>query len=332
MSDTISIIMPVKNGIPYLQECLDSIINQTYDNWELLVVNDNSNDTTQQVLNAYAAIDKRIKPSKSLGLGITDALNSGYDHSTGQYITRMDADDLMPENKLETLYSLLFDKSRPTVATGHVKYFSASGVKNGYKSYETWLNQLCVNNNHFQSIYKECVIASPAWMMRRDHFDSIGGFKSETYPEDYDLCFRMYENGIKVISTDKIVHQWRDHGSRTSRNDPNYADNRFLDLKLDFFRKIEFPKYKSFILIGAGKKGKTVANFFLKNNIKFVWTTNNIKKIGNDIYGVILTDYNLLRVDNLQTAILITVANKQEQAEIKDSISRIDSERIYFLC
>lgn len=324
--------MPVRNGIPYIQECLDSIINQTYINWELLVVNDNSNDNTQQIIDNYAALDKRIKASKSIGSGIIDALNTGYDQSTGRYITRMDADDIMPENKLESLHSLLTNESSPSVVTGHVKYFSASGVKDGYRSYETWLNQLCTKDNHFQSIYKECVIASPAWMMRRDHFDSIGGFKSETYPEDYDLCFRMYENRIKVIASNIVVHQWRDHEKRTSRNDINYTDNRFLDLKLDYFRRIEIPKYQNFILIGAGKKGKTVAKFLLDNNIKFEWATNNTKKIGIDIYGVILSDYNLLQIDNLQTAILITVANKEEQAEIRDRLSLVDQTRVYFLC
>ncbi len=324
--------MPVRNGIPYLQECLNSIINQSYINWELHVVNDHSVDITQEILDRYAELDHRIKPSKNQGYGIIDALNSGYSLSSGKYVTRMDADDIMPEHKLETLHNLLAKESSASVATGLVTYFSADGVKDGYRSYETWLNQLCLDKNHFQYIYKECVIASPAWMMRREHFDSIGGFRSETYPEDYDLCFRMYEHNVKVIPTNIIVHQWRDHGSRTSRNDQNYADNRFLDLKLEYFIKIEVPKYNNFILLGAGKKGKTTAKFLLDNDIKFIWATNNSKKIGINIYGVILTNYDLLKFDGANTAILVSIANKEEQAEIKDRLSMIEPSQVYFLC
>ena len=332
MLDTISIIMPVRNGFPFLQECLDSIIHQTYANWELIVVNDNSTDETELQLEQYAELDSRIKPTQNIGKGIIDALITGYNLSKGNYISRMDADDIMPKNKLEILLGLLSNKSTFSVATGHVKYFSANGVKDGYKSYENWLNQLCIDDNHYQNIYKECVIASPAWMMRRDHFEVIGGFKSNTYPEDYDLCFRMYEHGVNIVSSPKIVHHWRDHGSRASRNDENYADNRFLDLKLAYFQKIENPKYEDTILIGAGKKGKSIAKYLINKMIPFSWVTNNAKKIGIDIYGKVLQDYYQKPFDSNQTAILITVANKDEQAEIKKRLSQINQNRIYFLC
>lgn len=324
--------MPVRNGIPFLEDCLDSIINQSHENWELFVVNDHSTDDTQLVLDKYAKLDNRINPEKNQGNGIIDALNTGYNLSNGDYITRMDADDIMPTNKLEILISLLKTKTSLSVATGHVSYFSATGVKDGYKSYETWLNQLCENNNHYQYIYKECAIASPAWMMRRDHFEKIGGFKSETYPEDYDLCFRMYEHGVKIIPTNAIVHHWRDHGNRTSRNDENYADNRFLELKLEYFKKIEVPKFTRFILLGAGKKGKTVAKFMVENNIAFTWATNNPKKIGVDIYGIILEDYDHVTLDKESTAVLITVANKEEQLEIKSRLFDVEPASIYYLC
>ncbi|MFT4534414.1 MAG: glycosyltransferase involved in cell wall biosynthesis [Saprospiraceae bacterium] len=332
MLDTISIIMPVKNGLPFLQECLDSIINQTYTNWELLVVNDHSTDGTLHVLEQYAESDSRIKPAQNLGNGIIHALKTGYDLSHGNYITRMDADDIMPTHKLETLRSLLSNETANAVATGHVKYFSAAGIKDGYKSYENWLNKLCIDANHFQNIYKECAIASPAWMMRKDHFETVGGFSSITYPEDYDLCFRMYEHDVKVVCSPKTVHYWRDHESRTSRNDKNYSDNRFLDLKLAYFQKIEVPKYQKIRLLGAGKKGKAVAKFLLEQEIHFSWATNNVKKIGIDIYGKVLLDYDLITIDSKETAIVIAVANKEEQTEITKKLSQVNQSRIYFLC
>lgn len=332
MLDRISIIMPVRNGIPYLKECLDSIIGQSYTNWQLHVVNDHSTDDTLSVLHQYENLDSRIIPTQNKGKGIIDALTTGYNLSIGQYITRMDADDIMPPDKLETLICLLGDQETISVATGQVQYFSSTGVKDGYKSYENWLNQLCIDNNHFDHIYKECVIASPAWMMKRDHFDLIGGFKSDTYPEDYDLCFRMYEQGAQVISTNNSIHLWRDHSSRTSRNDQNYADNRFLALKLEYFRKIEIQKHDYFMLLGAGKKGKSIAKYLIDHNIAFTWVTNNKKKIGINIYEIILEDYEEVDLSPKGTALIISVANKDEQAEINQRISNKSKEEVYFFC
>lgn len=324
--------MPVKNGIPYLKECIESIIKQSYKKWELIVVNDHSLDMTQSVLDSYSKKDQRITSTINIGDGIIDALKTGYARSSGEYITRMDADDIMPVEKIEKLYKAIKDENKPSLSTAHVKYFSDSGVNDGYKNYESWLNKLCDDSNHFHNIYKECVIPSPCWMMKRDHFENIGGFESETYPEDYDLCFRMYLNDVKVIPITEVLHFWRDHSKRTSRNDDNYADNRFLDLKLSYFLKIEVPKRKNIILIGAGKKGKTIAKFLISNKLDFDWITNNHRKIGVDIFGVMLTDYADLDFSLQECLYIISVANKDEQIEIKQRLSKTDASAVYFFC
>ncbi len=332
MTDLVSIIMPVKNGVPYLEECINSIINQSYKSWELIIINDHSDDKTQSVLDKYSNIDKRITSKINNGAGIINALKTGYTISQGTYITRMDADDIMPPQKIEKLYQAIVNVKTPSLSTGYVKYFSDSGVNNGYANYESWLNKLCDDSNHYQHIYKECVIPSPCWMMRRNHFDDIGGFDSETYPEDYDLCFRMYQNDIKVIPICETLHHWRDHSTRTSRNDDNYADNRFLQLKLEYFHRIETPKRRYITLVGAGKKGKSIAKFLIENEIDFEWATNNPKKIGVNIFGIILTDYDKVDFSPLDTSFIISVANKEEQHEINQRLSNTQASSIYYFC
>jgi len=323
----ISIVMPAFNTAQYLRTCLDSIINQTYINWELLVVDDFSTDDTLDVLQEYALKDARIKVMKNQEKGIIPALNLAYQNASGTFVTRMDADDIMPENKLALLQNALLEKGSNFVATGLVKYFSANELGNGFLKYEAWLNSLIGKSDCFTEIYKECVIPSPCWMMYKNDLDKIGAFNSSTYPEDYDLCFRMYQYGLNVIGVNEVCHLWRDHQSRASRNDANYADNRFIDIKLQYFLKIDHKK-QDLVLWGAGKKGKALANLLNENNIPFVWLCDNPKKIGKEIYGVVLQADTEIK-KHQQAQVIVAVANEEEQAQIKQ---QLNNHEVYFFC
>ncbi len=310
----ISIITPVKNGAAYLRECLDSIIAQTESGWELCIIDDNSSDETWEILYEYQQLDARIKPRKSNGVGIIPALQTGYQSSTGQYITRMDADDQMAPQKLETMGLLLSSKGKGYLALGGVDYFSDVELGDGYKKYASWLNSLTATGNNWVDIYKECVIPSPCWMLHREDFDKCGGFDSDQYPEDYDLCFRMYADGLTIIPCDQVLHQWRDYPERTSRNYPNYADNRFLDLKLHWFAQLELDNPCELVIWGAGRKGKLIAKHFVDNNIDISWITTNPKKIGHNIYQQILKHPD--KVDLDKSNVIVAVSNPSEQEEI----------------
>jgi glycosyltransferase involved in cell wall biosynthesis len=331
--DKISIIMPVRNALPYLTNCLDSILQQSYQNWELLAVDDRSQDHSLSVLRDYASRDYRIQCFQNEGSGIIDALNTGYGHSCGQLITRMDADDLMPSIKLERLLELVKAAGQGYLSTGKVKYISDTFLGDGYKKYENWLNGLCDENGHYKEIYRECVIPSPCWMMHREDFEKIGGFNSAAYPEDYDLCFRMYENQIRVVSAVEVLHIWRDHGARASRNDDHYSDNRFLDLKVKYFLRNEYQPNEKVILWGAGAKGKKIAQLLVKNKVNFEWITNNKKKIGKHIYTQMIQDTSILKLLGGQLSIILAVANKEEQSHILQSISLMaNSHNLYKFC
>jgi len=327
-SDIVSIIIPAKNAGKFLPTTLSSILRQSIDDWELIVVNDNSEDDTSEILYKYAKKDNRILVLNNKGNGIIDALNTGYEASSGTYITRMDADDIMPTEKLEKLREALKNKEH-SVSTGYVSYFSLHGMSSGYLNYEKWLNSLCDQNNHFKEIYKECVIPSPCWMMSRSTFESIGAFRDLNYPEDYDLVFRMYKNKITVVPICEVLHEWRDHPDRASRTDDNYKDNRFLELKLKYFVEIECPKFRLINLIGAGKKGKKIAEHLTSEKVNFHWYTNNENKIGRNIYGNILKDYSHWTKEE-NTVTVITVANPVEQAEIKERIQSLGMKNYFF--
>jgi glycosyltransferase involved in cell wall biosynthesis len=312
----ISIIMPVKNAGPFLEACLDSIQNQSYKNYELIAINDHSSDNSLEILHNYVHRFASLLVLNNNGLGIIDALKTGYAAQNGQFITRMDADDSMPPKKLEYLLDSLQNAGDGYVATGLVKYFSEGQLGEGYQKYEAWLNGLTEASRNFDERYKECVIPSPCWMMKTSDFEKIGGFNSTTYPEDYDLVFRMFEGEMKVVGVREICHHWRDHGQRASRNDENYADNNFLDLKLSYFLKLDYKPNKELFLWGAGNKGKYLAKQLIQQNIPFQWVCNNPKKIGKHIYDKILGD-TFKSKPNEETQIIVAVANEESQESIK---------------
>lgn len=327
----ISIVMPVKNAEHYLADCLESILEQTYQHWELIAIDDHSDDSTASILENYAKQDARISTAKNIGAGIIDALRIAYSLSSGEVITRMDADDLMTDNKLEAMNSLLNESGPNHVITGFVDYFSDQEVGDGYRKYAAWLNGLSQSENNFIEIYKECVIASPCWMISRVDFDRCGGFSSDLYPEDYDLCFRFRNAGLQIKSVNQVLHLWRDHSTRASRNDPNYLDNRFLDLKIHHFVNSDYNSEKNLVLWGAGKKAKKIASSLQKEEIQFKWICNNPKKIGKEIYGVILeSDKVIDQIPNAQ--LIIAVANPSEQADIKSRLVSINDCLVYFFC
>lgn len=330
----VSILIPFKNSSDFLSECLESISNQTYPRWEVLAVNDHSDDSSKTILEKYSLQDSRIKVFENNGSGIIPALRKAYSQSKGELITRMDSDDIMTPNKLEVMVESLLVFGKGNLAVGQVNYFSARGVSDGYDRYEKWLNRLTENGTNYSEIYKECVIPSPCWMTYREDFDACGAFEPNLYPEDYDLTFRFYENGLKCIPCSQELHHWRDYDTRTSRTSEHYAQNYFLDIKLRYFIKLDFDKTRPLAIWGAGNKGKTIAKKLIERHIEFYWLCDNPKKIGKEIYGKEMLHFSKLKeLKNPQS--IITVANEEAQEVIRDYFSKLGQKKIenyFFFC
>lgn len=312
----ISILVPFKNTESYIVECLDSIVQQTYSHWELIIIDDGSTDASYQLVQNYANSDARIHLLSNTGNGIIEALRTGYKLAKGTFVTRMDSDDVMALNKLEQMQQSLVTRGKGHLALGNVQYFSKTGVGKGYKRYEDWLNRLTSKGNNFNEIYKECVIPSPCWMVYKTDFDHCGKFSLDIYPEDYDLAFRFYRQGLKCIPSNEVLHHWRDYAVRTSRVDAHYAENSFLEIKVNYFLELSYNKNKTLVIWGAGTKGKKVAQLLIEKNTPFEWVCDNPKKIGKDIYNQTLKPFEYLNsIKNYQS--IVTVANQEAQLEIK---------------
>ncbi|MFC3417401.1 glycosyltransferase family 2 protein [Algoriphagus hitonicola] len=172
----ISILIPFKNSAPWLSECLESIQSQTLSDFEVLGIDDHSEDQSRLIFEEFAKKDARFQIFQNPGDGIIPALEFAFFHSKGKMITRMDADDTMPERRLELMSNRLKRCDLRTVVTGKVLYFSEHEVSPGYLDYQSWLNDINMHGDQYANIYRECVIASPNWLTFRENIELVGGF------------------------------------------------------------------------------------------------------------------------------------------------------------
>ena len=316
----ISIIMPFKNPGEYIIPCIESIINQTYKNWELIAVNDYSNDGSHPQAMSYANRHVNIRVINSDGKGIIDALQCGYKHSRGDYIHRMDSDDIMPTDKLENMLEAM---SPNCLVTGLVDYFSDDfDLGDGYKKYTDWINNSMTSDDLWRSIYKECPIPSSGWLIHRDDFEAMGAFNSSLIPEDYDFSFKLYQSGMVLRVVPQVIHHWRDSTNRTSRTNSSYFPENYFDLKVHYFLEIDRDNSVPLMLWGAGKKGKKIAKLLIAHGEEFIWVTDNPSKFGVNIYSQILQSRNDIDMKNYQQ--IIAISSPREQTKVQSFLDSLE--------
>ena len=129
----ISIIIPVYNAEKYLKICVDSILNQTFKDFELILIDDGSSDTSKEICEQYIKLDNRVKVIEQSNKGVSVARNNGLENSCGEYIMFCDSDDWIEEECLENLYyKFIQDKNTDIIFSGIYKdfYFNDKKIMN----------------------------------------------------------------------------------------------------------------------------------------------------------------------------------------------------------
>lgn len=193
MKPDISVIMSVYNGETYLKEAIQSVINQTFENWELIIINDCSTDSTGEILSEFALMDKRIKVyTNEVNLKLPASLNKAVSLSEGKYIARMDADDICFSDRLEKQYKFMEENS--DVALSSCRFLTvkngvySSGGAGGRCDFSALKAMLLVAN----PILHPGVIAK-AEVMRKFNYDT-----TLTCTEDLELWTRLVTENQKI--------------------------------------------------------------------------------------------------------------------------------------
>lgn len=315
----VSLIMPFYQSEHFLREALLSLIAQQFADWELLAIDDFSTDGGPRIVQDFASNDSRIRYIKNQQKGIIPALQLGLKKAQGKYIGRFDSDDLLPPERLLLMLNYLDEAPPKSIVTGLVQYFSDRPISRGYIKYQAWINELNLNGETWEDIYRECVIASPNWIMRRGELLAIGGFSKLEYPEDYDWCFRCYAEQFEVHCIGKVTLQWREHPDRTSRNSEHYQQAAFFKLKLKRF--LELESFEELILWGSGRKARISAAYFISQAQPFRWMDLDPSRFPSGILGVAIEDYRLLQNRSGLKVLIGVYPNPSERQDLETFLS-----------
>ena len=194
----VSVLMPVYNAEEFLSEAITSVLNQSFSDFELVIVDDCSTDSSLSVIESFAQEDSRIKVvSTKTNSGVTVALNTGLAACSGEFVARMDADDVCVVDRLKKQVAAM--KSCDIVGSW-ITVIDSSGKELFVRTY---------SNDVASVINKECPLAHPTVMFRRllvDKYDS-----SFSTSQDYELWFRLFSNGARFTVLQESLLKYRVH-------------------------------------------------------------------------------------------------------------------------
>lgn len=285
---TVSVVLPVRNAIDTLPECLASIRGQTLTDHEVVAVDDESTDGSSELLMQAAAVEPRLRVLQPGRIGLVEALNLGTREARAPLIARMDADDVMLPGRLAAQHRYLVDRPDITLVASRVELFPPQLVRAGYREYVRWQDECLEPEQIAANIYVEAPFAHPSVTMRREPLLRLGGYRAGPFPEDYDLWLRMHAAGLRMAKLPDILLRWRESGDRVSRTDERYSRTRFDALRAGHLAADPRVRNAAELVVwGAGRRTRARARLLLNHGLRIsAWVDIDERKIGNRLDGV----------------------------------------------
>ena len=209
-SPTVSVLMSVYDGLPYLREAVDSVLGQSYPDFEVVAIDDGSTDGSGAVLDAYAEADPRLRVVHQENRGLIAALNRGLGLCRGRYTARMDADDVCLPDRLGQQVAVLDARPDLLVLGGASHIVDAAGVRT-----RTWTPETDPDLIRWRLLFKNPVI-HPTVLFRTDVVREAGGYDAAApHAEDYALWVEVSARGEIAAIADPVLDK-RDWGGRVS--------------------------------------------------------------------------------------------------------------------
>lgn len=242
--DKISIIVPIYNVEKYLEVCLNSIINQTYKNLEIILVNDGSTDSCLDICNKYKIKDERILLINKQNGGLSDARNMGIEVASGKYIMFIDSDDWIDLNMVEILYKVHVKYNACLVQCGFIREFEENEVILDNNIQNTII-KILDNKQVLKSIcntdgVKNIVVWNKLY--RKDLFDNITFPKGRIY-EDGFTTYKILDKSKRIIDINNQMYHYRQREGSIINSD---FDIKKLDAIDSLKERIEYFKLKKY--------------------------------------------------------------------------------------
>lgn len=235
----ISVILPIYNVEDFLPQCLDSVINQTYQNLEIILVNDGSTDSCPQICEEYAKKDSRIKVIHKKNGGLSEARNVGFENSSGDFIAYVDSDDLLSVHFCKSLFDRLHEFKADVAECGYIRFFDVSELKENQNEdeesieifdSETSLLRLMLgplNSMVWNKLYRREVV--------ENHRFPVGKINEDEY-----WTYKILGNAKRTVKFYDVLYFYRKQGS--SIMGQKYSIKR-LDGLWALEERIEYMKY-----------------------------------------------------------------------------------------
>jgi glycosyltransferase involved in cell wall biosynthesis len=209
-SPVVSVVMPLFNGESFVGAAIQSVLSQTLENLELIVVDDGSTDGGPEIVTEHAARDRRIRLHRQENRGAAAANNTGVAHARSELIAHLDADDLAVTDRLETQSRALLEDQRLGLVGGGVRMIDGTGREFAEVRYP------CTDAAIRAAISSSNPFAHSAVTMRRSAFRAAGGYRPQFEPaEDIDLWLRIGEEW-SFANLERTVVEYRLHESQAS--------------------------------------------------------------------------------------------------------------------
>lgn len=344
----VSIILPVYNGEKYLSKSIESIINQTYQDWELIIVNDCSSDKSPEIAERYEKEDSRIRVIHNTdNCKLPKSLNIGFSSARGDYLTWTSDDNMYLPTAIEKMVRVLETGNDSYMVRTDMSYIDAEGNIIG-ESEEYTDEKMYLSN---------CLGA--CFMYKRSVLDAVGEYDENTFcVEDYDYWLRILDEYHHIDSIKEILYMYRRHNESLSETKRVQVEHQLAKLREKYIKKIfslykesknelcriylemctanhmpekiqtEFEQFlpelkgkveisqnENIAIFGAGVYGKNAAKQFAPFVECFV--DNDITKQGTIVQGIPVKSLTEYIEKNGQALIVIAVAPKRVYSMIK---------------
>ncbi len=329
MNPVVSVIMPVRNGGDYLETAVESILGQSFSSLELILVDDHSVDAA---ISELSTVDPRLLLLENRGRGVSSAFNTGLSRARGEFIARMDADDISLPGRIEQQYRYFQSHPDVDICGACVEIFTDGEVAGGNMRYQAWLNACRSPGQIHWEMFIESPIPNPTAMFRRAAILRLGGYRDPDWPEDYDLFLRADALGMKMGKPEHILLHWREHAKRLTRTDQRYDLRRFQAAKAHFLSTNRLSGKGPVVLWGAGPSGRLMHDLLLEEGTRVRgFLEVHPRRIGGEKRG--LPVWPIEEIDRMDDAfILVAVGAAGARAKIREFMHKRElSEGEHFL-